>query len=107
MLAEPITRQIMKYQLKNAGHSFTTSSLSSKMNLEFATTQEVLDKLVNYSFIKKTIIDAGNENLIEVYSLYGGPKMLLVYSIIRIAGRLAHYKDSYRGFRGVPNDWFC
>ncbi len=67
----------------------------------------MLDKLVEYAFTSKSFVDVGEGESLYIYNLYAGHKMLLVYSIIRLAIRLSDYREHYHGFRGVPNEWFC
>lgn len=105
-LSDKSFREIMAYQLKNNSISFTSSSVANKCGIEPEKARETLEKLVSYAFTMKRTVDMG-DGKIDVYSLYGGHKMLLVYTIIQLADRLFHYQEHYRGFRGVPDTWFC
>ncbi|MDD4774656.1 MAG: helix-turn-helix transcriptional regulator [Eubacteriales bacterium] len=105
-LSDKTFRAIMAYQLKNNTISFTSASVANKCRIDPAKARKALDKLVAYAFTTKKSVDMGDEK-IDVYGLYGGHKMLLVYSIIQLADRLSRYQEHYRGFRGVPDNWFC
>lgn len=105
-LSDDTFRKIMAYQLKNNTVSFTAASVANKCGIELEVAQKSLDKLVGYAFTTRHTVEVDDEK-IDVYGLYSGHKMLLVYSIIQLAHRLSEYHEHYRGFRGVPNDWFC
>lgn len=105
-LSDKTFRKIMEYQIKNNTISFTAASVAKKCGIDPEESQRVLDKLVGYAFTTRKIIDMGDCK-IDVYGLYGGHRMLLVYSIIQLAHRLSEYHEHYRGFRGVADDWIC
>jgi len=106
-LSNKIVRTIMEYQLKSGATSFTAASIASKCELDISDTQAMLDKLVEYAFTSKNCVDVGEGESLYIYHLYAGHKMLLVYSIIRLADRLSDYREHYRGFIGAPSEWFC
>ncbi len=106
VLSNATVRKIMEYQLKNHFKSFTADSIANKLKLELNDIKAALDRLVEYAFTSKREIDIDNDSTC-LYELYGGHKMLLVYSIIQLAGRLADYHENYHNFHGEPNAWLC
>jgi len=105
-LSDKTFRKIMEYQMKNNAISFTAASAANKCGIAPEEAQKALDKLVCYTLTTQKTIDMG-DGRIDVYELCGGPKMLLVYAILKLAHRLSAYNEHYRGLRGIPNDWFC
>lgn len=105
-LADKTVLKIMEYQLRNSTTSFTAASAAAKLGTDVAEAQRALDILVGYSFTSCRTVDTGDSK-IEIYFVYAGHKMLLVYSVLRLAQRLATYQENYYGFRGVPDTWLC
>lgn len=105
-LNDMTVRKIMEYQFCNSGVAFTAASVATKLGIETSDTEKSLGKLVKFAFTSCREVDTGDSK-IQIYGVYGGHKMLLVYSILRLAARLADYQENYRGFRGVPDQLLC
>jgi transcriptional regulator with XRE-family HTH domain len=101
-LADQSVRAVMLYQLKNSGVSYTASSAAKKCGLSAEETQQALDKLHRYQFVDVRSVDM-DEDQVTVYTMSGNEKLLLVYVILTLAGRLADYHQIYYGFMGSPN----
>ena len=98
MLADPSVRKVLLYLLKNAGATVTAASVAAKCRFTESEVSDALTRLWNCNFATCQPVDMGSET-INVYRLFGAHKMLLVYTILSLAGTLAHYKENYYGFR--------
>lgn len=105
-LSEPAFNRMLLYMLENRALSFTVGSVSAKCGISVAEAEKTITKLNEYNFVSCREVDAGGEQ-VKVYGLYGGHKMLLVYAILRLANRLADYREQYFGFRGDHDKWYC
>lgn len=99
-LADINVRKIMKYQLENSGTSYTVSSVSVKCSLNEENAKVALDKMVEYGFTSRQVVDLGTGETLDVYCSYGEHKMsLLVYPIFCLAERLSNFQEYWFGFR--------
>ena len=61
--------------------------------------------MVKYGLTITREADTG-DGAVKLYGCCAAHKLLLVYTIMLLAQRLANYKENYRGFCGVPEEWF-
>lgn len=98
MLADPAVRKVLLYLLKDSGATVTAASVAAKCRLTEVEASDALSRLWNCNFATCQPVDMGSET-INVYHLFGAHKMLLVYTVLSLAGTLANYQETYYGFR--------
>lgn len=105
-LADPDMRLILKYQLKNGGTSYTSSSVAAKCGIAEENAERALDLMVKYGLASKTTVDIGTSDAgvaekLDIYSHRADHKLpLLIYPILSLAEKLSDFKENWRGFRG-------
>lgn len=105
-LTNPDVRLIMKYQLKNGGTSYTSSSVAAKSGITEENAERALDLMVKYRLVERTTVDigvsdAGAGERLDIYSPRANHKLpLLIYPILSLAEKLSDFKENWRGFRG-------
>ena len=96
----------MKYQLKNGGTSYTSSSVAAKSGITEENAERALDLMVKYRLVERTTVDigvsdAGAGERLDIYSPRANHKLpLLIYPILSLAEKLSDFKENWRGFRG-------
>ena len=104
-LADDSFRAVFLYAITHEPLAFTVPSVAAKCKVEPGRAKEVLEEMVRLDFAHRTDVDTGEEQIC-VYKFFGGHKLLLVYTIFRLANRLANYQESYMGFRGSSDYYF-
>lgn len=105
-LSDEAFRKILLYQGQDAGKSYTLSSVARLCGLDETDARRAVGLLQKYSLVVEHTLDM-KDRAISVYTSNGGHKMLLLYTILLLAQRLADYHEHYRGFRGAPERWGC
>lgn len=89
-------RKLMKYQMKNPNASFTAASVGAKCSIPTEEAKIALEKLAEYNFSSKMKVDLGEET-VDVFHIYAQYKMVMVFTMLSLAQRLANYVDWYDG----------
>jgi transcriptional regulator with XRE-family HTH domain len=103
-LSDDAFMAILQYHITDEGLSYTVSSMAKKCGFSIEDTQKALDRLQKYSFVDVRNVKMDEEQ-VKVYGMSGSHKMLLVYAILSLAGRLADYHEHYYGFSGITKGW--
>lgn len=89
-------RKIMIYQIQNPNASFTANAVASKCKMAIADAKNALEDLVKYNFTDCLDVDLGEES-VNVYRFKYAYKMILVFTMLSLAERLANYEEWYEG----------
>ena len=102
-LADKNFRTMLLYQLKNKNVSYTKSSIAKKCSLSEQDAETTIRLMEKLRVIASRDADIDGE-IIKIYSLNSGHKILFIYAILAFGKRFAEYQENYRGFRG-DGDW--
>lgn len=105
-LSDEAFRKILLYQGQDAGKSYTLSPVARLCGLDETDARRAVGLLQKYSLVVEHTLDM-KDRAISVYTSNCGHKMLLLYTILLLAQRLADYHEHYWGFRGAPERWGC
>lgn len=103
-LTGPLIRRILLHILPQDGVSYTAASLAQKCGSSVEETLQALCELERYTLVVSQELETEG-NRTRVYQCNAGHKMLLIYAMLTLADRLAHYHEHYYGFRGACGHW--
>ena len=93
-------RLILAYQFTDLGKAFTASSVAAKVGITEEEAKSALEKLVDCNLTMAREVDTGLEETLRIYQAWGTYKMpLILFPLFALADRLAHYRESWCGFR--------
>ena len=100
MLSDKNVRLVLAYQFTNTGKAFTASSVATKVGMSEEEAKAALKKLVDCKMTMARDVDMVGEEMLRIYQAWGTYKMpLLLFPLLSLADRLAHYQESWCGFR--------
>lgn len=101
MLSDKNVRLVLAYQFENPEKAFTASSAAAKVGISEEEAKAALEKLFECNMTTARDIDAGLEEMLRIYQAWGTYKMpLLLFPLLSLADRLAHFRENWYGFRG-------
>ena len=99
-ISDKNVRLILAFQFTDPGKAFTASSVAAKVGITEEEAKSALEKLVDCNLTMAMDVDAGLEETLRIYQAYGTYKMpLILFPLFALADRLAHYRESWCGFR--------
>jgi len=100
MLSDKNVRRVLAYQFSNPEKAFTAASVAAKIGISEEDAKAALEKSVACGLTTAQDVDAGAEETLRIYQAWGNYKMLLlVFPILSLADRIAHYRERWAGFR--------
>ena len=94
-------RLVLAYQFENPEKAFTASSAAAKVGISEEEAKAALEKLFDCNLTMARDVDAGVEETLRIYQAFGTYKMpLLLFPLLSLADRLAHFRENWYGFRG-------
>ena len=101
MLSDKNVRLVLAYQFENPEKAFTASSVAAKVGISEEEAKDALEKLFECNMTTARDIDARLEEMLRIYQAWGTYKMpLLLFPLLSLADRLAHFRENWYGFRG-------
>lgn len=104
-LSDKSYREVLIYLLKNKGLSFTSASISKKCGITIEEADAAINKLIKHGIITQNEVDIDCEHIF-VYQMSGGNKILLIYTLLKMANIFVNYTEHYNGLRGTTTDWY-
>lgn len=104
-LSDKSYREVLIYLLKNKGLSFTSASISKKCGITIEEADAAINKLIKHGIITQNGVDIDCEHIF-VYQMSGGNKILLIYTLLKMANIFVNYTEHYNGLRGTTTDWY-
>ena len=104
-LSDKTVRKVLMFLIENNTHSSTASSISAKCGIPTDEATKALDTLEKYGLVRHQDVDLGDET-VKIYTIYAANRLLLVYMILRLANKLANFKDNYYTYCGTGSYWF-
>lgn len=100
MLSDKNVRRVLAYQFSDPEKAFTAASAAAKIGISEEDAKAALEKSVTCGLTTAQDVDAGAEETLRIYQTWGNYKMpLLVFPLLSLADRLAHYRERWAGFR--------
>ncbi len=100
-LSDKNVRLVLAYQFTNPEKAFTASSVAAKVGISEEEAKDALEKLFDCNMTAASDIDAGLEETLRIYQAFGAYKMpLLLFPLLSLTDRLAHFRENWCGFRG-------
>ena len=100
MLSDKNVRLMLAYQYVNSQKAFTAASFAANAGISEEEAKAAIEKSVTCGLTTAQDVDAGAEESLRIYQAWGDYKMmLLVFPLLSLADRLAHYRERWAGFR--------
>lgn len=100
IISDKNVRLVLAYQFTNSGKAFTASSVAARVGISEDEAKAALEKLVCCNLTMAKDVDATPKETLRIYQAWGTYKMpLLLFPLFSLADRLAHYQESWCGFR--------
>ena len=100
MLSDKNVRLVLAYQFENPEKAFTASSVAAKVGISEEEAKVALEKLFECNMTTAKDADVGSEEMLRIYQAFGAYKMpLLLFPLLSLADRLAHFRENWCGFR--------
>lgn len=101
IISDKNVRLVLAYQFENPEKAFTASSVAAKVGISEEEAKGALEKLFECNMTTARDVDAGLEEMLRIYQAWGAYKMpLLLFPLLSLADRLAHFRENWYGFRG-------
>lgn len=100
VISDKNVRLVLAYQFMNRYNAFTAASVAAKVGISEEEAKIAFEKLVRFNLTMVKNVDAGFEEMLKIYQAFGTYKLpLLLFPLFSLADRLAHYRDSWCGFK--------
>lgn len=100
ILSDKNVRLMLAYQYVNSQKAFTAASFAANAGISEEEAKAAIEKSVTCGLTTAQDVDAGAEESLRIYQAWGDYKMmLLVFPLLSLADRLAHYRERWAGFR--------
>ena len=101
VISDKNVRLVLAYQYANPKKTFTASSVAAKIGISEEEAKAALEKLFDCNLTMARDVDTGVEETLRIYQAFGTYKMpLLLFPLLSLADRLAHFRENWYGFRG-------